>query len=451
MSKPSLSFTPGRKKKGGLRQAQPEPIWKRAITQASPVPEPLRRDIGFLGSAFLAFNGLVGAGIFVLPGTLHDRFGDFSIWLFPAFGLLALAIAWPFARTAGHFGQSGGPIVYAATFGRVPSFLTGWVYYVARAAAFAANLTVLATYLATLSPAFATPAARAAIILATLTLIAVVNVAGVRRAIRLIDLLTVLKALPLIVFAIAGLVLFGLPSPIAPMPPEPELEAAALLILYAFVGFENSTVAAGETADARRTVPRAMVLTIIGTAVLYTLIQLAYVATMGDRPGGEAPLVGFGQALFGPVGALILTLGAVASLLGNVSGGITSTARATYAMAREDMLPAWFGRVDARHATPAPSILFLSLLVAALALSGSFVWLAVVSTLARMFVYAIGIAALPRLERRAWLWAPVALGLALCGWAASQSSAEAWRTLAVLAGSGVILYGFQAWRRPRSG
>ncbi len=98
-----------------------------------------------------------------------------------------------------------------------------------------------------------------------------------------------------------------------------------------------------------------------------------------------------------------------------------------------------------------PSILFLSLLVAALALSGSVVWLAVVSTLARMFVYAIGIAALPRLERPAWLWAPVALGVALCGWAASQSSAEAWRTLAVLAGSGVILYGFQAWRRPKSG
>jgi amino acid transporter len=403
--------------------------------------EPLKRDIGFLGSAFLAFNGLVGAGIFVLPGTLHDRFGAFSPWAFPLFGTLALLIAWPFARTAGHFGGTGGPIAYARSFGAFPSFLTGWVYYVARAAAFAANLTVLATYLATLTPALAGPVARAAIILVTIAAIVAVNIAGVRRAIRLLDLLTLLKALPLLAFGIAALVLFGLPDPASSIPPRPELEAAALLILYAFVGFENSTVAAGETADARRTVPRAMLATIFGTALLYTLVQLAYTALMAPGAGGDAPLVAFGQALFGPAGALILTLTAVASLLGNVSGGITSTARATYAMGRDGLLPGWFARVRQPSATPAASILFLGLLVAALAISGSFVWLAVVSTLARMFVYAVGIAALPKLDRgRPWLWAPVALGIAICGWAAAQSSAEAWRTLAILAGSGVVLF-----------
>ncbi len=419
---------------------------------AAPAEEPLRRDIGFLGSAFLAFNGLVGAGIFVLPGTLHDRFGAFSVWLFPFFGLLALAIAWPFARTAGHFGQTGGPIAYAATFGPGASFLTGWVYYVARAAAFAANLTVLATYLATLSAVLAGPVARAAIIVGTLALIAIVNVGGVRRAIRLVDLLTLLKALPLLSFALGGLALFGLPEPAESIPPQGELAAAALLILYAFVGFENATVAAGETKNPRRTVPRAMLATILGTAILYTIVQLAYAGTMAPGAGGDAPLVAFGQALAGPAGALILTLTAAASLLGNVSGGITGTARATYAMSRDGMLPAWLGKVDQRHATPAPSILFLAALVAALALSGSFVWLAVVSTLARMFVYAIGIAALPRLERgRRWLWAPVVLGILLCAWVAAQSSAQSWWTLAILAGSGVMLFGVQRWRSARPG
>lgn len=418
--------------------------------QPKSMEEPLRRDIGFLGSAFLAFNGLVGAGIFVLPGTLHDRFGAFSPWLFPLFGLLALAIAWPFARTASHFGQSGGPIVYARTFGRIPSFLTGWVYYVARAAAFAANLTVLATYLGALWPALSGPLARAAIILAALGLIAVVNIFGVRRAIRLVDLLTLLKAVPLIGFAVAGILLSGAPDTFGTAPPASELGAAALLILYAFVGFENPTVAAGETRDARRTVPRSMLVTIVGTAILYTLVQLAYAGTMAQGAGGEAPLVAFGAALLGPAGALILTLTAIASLLGNVSGGMTSTARATYAMARESMLPAWLCRVDERHATPANSILFLAGFVAALAISGSFVWLAVVSTLARMFVYAVGIAALPRLERAAWLWVPVAIGLALCGWAVLQSSGEAWRTLAILAGSGVVLFGMQTWRNRRA-
>ncbi|HEX8448749.1 MAG TPA: cationic amino acid transporter, partial [Allosphingosinicella sp.] len=57
--------------------------------------EPLRRDIGFVGSAFLSFNGMVGAGIFALPGTLYDRFGAFSPFLFPVFGLLVLVVALP--------------------------------------------------------------------------------------------------------------------------------------------------------------------------------------------------------------------------------------------------------------------------------------------------------------------------------------------------------------------
>jgi amino acid transporter len=49
----------------------------------------LKRDIGFFGSAFLSFNGVVGAGIFALPATLYMQFGDFSPWLFPLFRSLA--------------------------------------------------------------------------------------------------------------------------------------------------------------------------------------------------------------------------------------------------------------------------------------------------------------------------------------------------------------------------
>lgn len=408
---------------------------------AAPQEEPLKRDIGFFGSAFLSFNGLVGAGIFVLPGTLYERFGTFSPWLFPLFGTLALLIALPFARVAGHFGGSGGPVAYARGFGPFAAFQTGWIYYVARAAAFAANLTVLCAYLGVLVPALAGPVPRAAIILATVGAITAINVAGVRRAIRLLDILTLAKAVPLLLVALAALAMIGLPAAPEALPPRPELEAAALLILYAFVGFENSTVAAGETAGAKRTVPRALIVTIVATALLYTLVQLAYVATMPPGAGGDAPLVAFGAKLSGPIGALILTLTAVASLLGNISGGITSTARATYAMSRDGLLPNWFGRVSDRSAAPAPSILFLGALVAGLALSGSFVWLAVVSTLARMFVYAISIAALPRLERGTpAMWMMVVVGVAICGWAAAQSSAQSWVTLAVLAGVGVVLF-----------
>lgn len=413
-----------------------------------PAEEPLKRDIGLLGSAFLSFNGLVGAGIFVLPGTLHDRFGAFSPLLFPLFGALFLAIAVPFARVAAHHAQSGGPVAYAACFGPFVSFQAGWLYYVARVAALAANATVLATYLASFWPALASGAGRAAAILAMVALTTGINIVGVRRAIRLLNALTLLKAAPLLLLAIYALAM-RLPAVSAAPPALSDLEAAALLILYAFVGFENSVVSAGETREPRRTIPRALIATVVATALLYTLVQLAYVAWMQPGEGGAAPLVALADRLLGPAGAVILTGAAVFSLAGNISGGTTSATRVTYALGRDGLLPRWFAAVG-NHATPANSVLFMGALIAALALSGSFVWLAVVSTLARMFVYALTIATLPRLERyRPMILGMSALGLAVCAWVASQSTATSWMTLAALSAVGALFYGLARLSRAR--
>ncbi len=381
----------------------------------------LRREIGFFGSAFLSFNGLVGAGIFALPATLHLQFGSFSPSLFPLFGTLALIVALPFSRLAAYHPASGGPVVYTAPFGRAAAFQVGWLYYVARATALAANSTVFVIYLSSLWPALAEGAARAIVILALVGTLTWLNLVGVRRAIRALDALTLLKAAPLAGMALWGLIAAapGIPAPGA-LPPLSELEAAALLVFYAFIGFENSVVPAGETADPQRTIPRALVTTILATMTLYFAVQLAYVSVMARGAGGDAPLVEFGRMVAGPAGALLLTAAALFSLTGNVMGGLTATPRATFALARDGMLPAWFGRVSERWGTPANSVLFMGGLVALLVLTGSFVWLAVVSTLARMIIYAACIAALPPTQGRAGegtsvlTWAMVGAGLAVC-------------------------------------
>src|SRR4051794_2118743 len=228
----------------------------------------LRRDIGFFGSAFLSFNGVVGGGIFALPATLYTQFGAFSPFLFPLFGLLELVVAIPFARVAARHSLSGGPVLYAAAFGPAAAFQAGWLYYVARATALAANATLLVTYLARWFPALGGGGPRAAVILALCATLTAINILGVKRAVRVLDGLTLLKAAPLILAALYGLVAVGAVEPPGPPPPLAEMEAAALLILFAFVGFENSVVAAGETAEPRRTVPRALVATVLATALL---------------------------------------------------------------------------------------------------------------------------------------------------------------------------------------
>jgi len=405
----------------------------------------LQRTIGLWGSTLLSFNGAVGAAIFALPATLAADFGSFSPWLFPLIALGAMLVVWPFARSVAAFDESGGPATYGRAFGRLAGFELGWIYYVARAAAFAANANVLIAYLGQWLPELEQGVARATALIALCTLLAIANVVGVKRALRLLAGLTFLKALPLLIGAVAALFMFApIPAPGAP-PALTDFEKGALLVFYAFVGFENLVVPAGETRQPQQTLPRAIFISIATTTLLYFLVQLAFVTAF---PAGgadkDAPLLDVAQRLAGAAGAAILTLTAIASVGGNLHGIMTSVPRLTYAMGERGDLPSWFASVSARFATPANSIFFLALVTAILAVTGSFIWLAVVSTLARMFVYAVTIAALPRAPSRPpvlpWHWLSGGIGVAVCAWAASQADAKAWLTLGALAGAGLLLF-----------
>ena len=416
----------------------------------------LPRRIGLVGAVALAFNGAVAASIFALPATLAADFGTFSPLLFPIVGLAAMLIIVPFSWTAAAFPESGGPAAYGAVFGRFTGFELGWIYYVARATAFAANTNVLLAYLARWIASADEGATRVVILLSATALFAAVNIAGVRRSIGLLTGLALLKAVPLFIAAVAAIALtYPWPGP-TPAPNVTEFEAGLLIVLYAFVGFENAVIPAGETKNPSSNLPRAIFLTIGLTTLLYFLVQLAFVSALPSGAGdATAPLIDLGTWLAGSVGATILTLAAVASIAGSLHGLMTSTPRVTYALGARGDLPAWFARVQPRFETPANSIAFFALVAAALAISGSFVWLAIVSTLARMIVYAVTIAALPRAPGRKPLttihYVLGAVGIAVCVWAAAQADVKAWLTLAALAAAGLLLYAGARWTAIRSG
>jgi amino acid transporter len=124
---------------------------------------------------------------------------------------------------------------------------------------------------------------------------------------------------------------------------------------------------------------------------------------------------------------------------------MAATPRVTFAMAERGELPAWLATINRRFDTPAASIIFFAALIAALAISGSFVWLAVVSTLARMIIYSVTILALPRAPERperigASHWLIAAIGVLICVLVAAQADRTAWLTLAALSGVGLLLY-----------
>jgi amino acid transporter len=423
--------------------------------------ERLKRDIGPISSAMLVLNGVVGAGIFALPGTLHADFGAFSPWLIPLFGLVIFIVAIPMAETASLFDRTGGPVAYTKeAFGSFISFQTGWAYYVTRLTAFAANTLVFTTYAATLWAPLGEGIPRAALIIILVTTITAINVIGVKRAVTALDAFSFLKVAPLLIVVLLGIVLYAFRGGEAIVVPEfSEVEKASLLVLYAFIGFEVVLFPAGETKNAAQTIPRALITTLLAIIGLYFLIQFAYSAVMAGEEAAKAPLVAFGEKVIGPAGALLMLLAALFSIGGNLLGNLVVAPRATYALARDGSLPAWFGHVSERYATPANSIVFLGATAMLLALSGSFAGLAIVSTLARLFVYAASIASLPVIRKKRGLpprtgsyrfFAPVVIVLSLvfCVWAIVQSTLDAWKVFGALIAVGAVLYGAARWTRP---
>jgi len=405
----------------------------------------LERTITLGGSALLSFNGVVGAAIFALPATLLVDWGAFSPWLFLIVAVAALLVIIPFTRSAAAFTESGGPATYGLVFGRLVGFELGWIYYVAKVAGNAANLNVLADYVARWWSEAGYGTGRIAIILSAWTALILVNLFGMRRALAFLSGFTLLKALPLVAVAIVALVIFWPPPVPVVSHGTGSLEAGFLVVFYAFVGFENSVIPTGETKEPAKTLPRAVGLTIMVSAVLYFVVQLGYVSAFHQSSSAsKAPLLDLGALVAGQVGAAVLTLAAICSLLGNLLGNSASTPRVTHAMGMRGDLPSWFGAVSGKLKSPANSILFLGVIVAPLAISGSFVWLAVVATLARMVIYPLTIASLPFMPGRPPLsalhWVTGAAGIAICLWGMTQADVRSWLTLLALSILGVILY-----------
>jgi amino acid transporter len=173
------------------------------------------------------------------------------------------------------------------------------------------------------------------------------------------------------------------------------------LLIYAFVGFESATIMSGETRNPKETLPRALVFTPIAVGIFYFLIVIVFISVLPD-PGAEgATLIDVGRELMGSPGVQLITLAAVFSIGGNLSSIMLAVPRLPFAMAEKRMLPHWFGHIHEKHATPSNSILMLGGLGLAFALSGSFVWLAIASSLTRLISYVLCIGALPFIRRKA--------------------------------------------------
>lgn len=401
----------------------------------------------------LVVNGLIGAGIFGLPSGAAALAGEYSVLVYAFCGLLILPIILCFAELGSYFRGTGGPIRYGTlAFGPFVGFQGGWLYYLARLISFSANTVLLTDSIAYFIAGAGTGSGRIISLAVICVGLSVINVLGSIESIRSMTLFTVIKFAVLILLPLGGFILLGsevIPSFESPIPPSEDLGAAALLLIYAFVGFEGAVVPAGEAKRPERDMPLGLLLGLAVVAVLYMVIQLVSQAAVPNLANSKTPLLDVSASLFGPVGAIVLMVGVAASVLANLVSSMFSATRVTYALSLEKSLPRWFGEVHSRYLTPANSVVFFGLAAFLLAAFGSFKVLAAMTVLSRLFLYGMSCAAIPKLRPqfrgegrfilKGGYLIPV-LGIGACLWLMLQVSSQSIWMTAIFVGIGSFLY-----------
>lgn len=350
----------------------------------------------------LSINDVIGSGVYLLPAAAAAVLGPTSVWAVVlaavAVGLLVLC----FAEASSYFDEPGGGYLYTReAFGSFIGFEVGWMTWLARIASVASLSNGFALALAYFWPAVSAGWTRALVITLALLLLTWINVVGVRSGARTAVGLVIVKLLPLVFFVVVGLTFVEWSRFSSfPAPPGGQLRETALLLLFAFAGFENTPAAAGEYRNPRRDVPFAMLVMLLVVTSFYVAVQFVAYGTFPLPVNPDTSLAEAAGQFAGSWGALLLTVGAAISILGNISNTTLMGPRYLFALADDGYGPRVLARVHPRYHTPANAIVAQMAIALVLALTGSFVQLAMLSIIARLTTYIGTAAAVPVLRRR---------------------------------------------------
>jgi len=337
---------------------------------------------------FIGVNGVVGGGIFLLPGQVAGIAGPAAVWAYLAAGMVVILIGLAYVELSARFDRTGGPVVYAEeAMGRTAGFTVGWSVWLTYLVGWAVLSDGFVSYLSSLW----TPAETFAPLIIILLVVSfcLLNTFGVRLGSRVINVFTVAKLVPLTVLIIAGLTFAGAPEnfTLDLVPPGSEgFLMAVLVIIFAYGGFEAVSIPAGEMVSPRRTVAIAVIGTLSVVTVFYMLIQYSALRIEPNLAEADSPLAAVGGLMFAG-GLVFMTIGALVSIGGTQSGVALIAPRSLYALSREGMIPAFLGKVHPRFSTPAASIWLTGALVIVLAVTGTFAQLILLNVAARLYQY----------------------------------------------------------------
>jgi len=408
-------------------------------------------------------NMVVGAGIFVLPGRIAAELGSAAILAYFICSVTVALVFLCFAEIGSRITRSGGSYAYIEeAFGPFAGFIASILLWFGYNALSDAAITVAMVEVMTIAfPVLGESVPRAVFIIALFMFLAVVNIKGVKAGVRLYVFNTLAKLVPLLLLLAVGLFAINMDNLAIPeWPAARDIGAGAILLFFAFTGAESALNASGEIKNPSKTVPMGLLIGISGLLALYVGLQTVAQGVLGPALANntEAPLAAVAVEVFGGWGGKMLLAGVVISIYGAVSGDMLGIPRVIFASSLDDNLPRFLSKVHPQYKTPHVAVIFFAIVVCALALSGTFRYLAVFATGSLLFIY-LGVSlAVLRLRKRDGLpkagefrlpFGPL-IPLSSClivGWLLLQVPAEEAISIAALIGASVAVYAIRAMLR----
>jgi amino acid transporter len=419
----------------------------------------LVRAVGTWGFAANIVNIVVGAGIFAVPAAVAACMGAYGPIAFLVCAVAIGAVAVCLAEGGSRVPTSGG--IYGcveAAFGPLVGYIAGTVLWLGDVLACGGVAAALADVAVSVMPARVASAAHAAVIIAAIGGVALVNTRGVERGARLVDAATLVKLIPLVIFVVAGahtLHRVNFSQTVAPS--TAGFGRALILALFVFTGMEVPLAASGEVTQPARSIPRALVMGIGFVMVLYIAIQAIAQGILGPALAQSTAPLADAMARISPALRLLMVAGAALSMFGWISSDLLGSPRVLFAFGRDGLLPRALGRLYPRSNAPHIAILCYAALAIGLALTGTFAELAVLSTLASAALYIGGCAAAWQLARRnvalagtplnfRWLRVAVAMGIVSMLVLICLASRDEIIGLVALLGASAVVYLLQTRR-----
>ncbi|GAA3599095.1 APC family permease [Flavivirga amylovorans] len=358
--------------------------------------EGLKRSVGVLGLSANIINIIIGAGIFALPAVIAAKMGASSILSYMFCGILIALVMLCFAEAGSKVTNTGGPYTYIETaFGNYAGFLGGIFAIIGTLFADAAVSNALVNILASGYPIFENDWVRLSFLFIIFFGLAYINIIGLKQGIGLVKFNTLAKLIPLLLLILIGWKEVSFSNLyIDTMPSIKKLGETSLILFFAFQGAETGLVVGGEVINPKRTVPKAIFISILTVVGVYILIQTVSQGVLGsDLPSFKAaPLAETAKVVFGPFGYTLLFIGAVVSMFGFLSGSILNNPRVIYALSRDQVIPLKaFSKIHKSFKTPYIAIIVYAVIGFTLSATGSFEKLAIIASSAMLIIY-LGVA-----------------------------------------------------------